>query len=139
MGKKSTLHTCYYVIKVHNYFYGLWQKMLHHFKSPPSNEMMTFYFQIWFYKCYKLIKWVSFIIFNHIPTHIIPNLKVSPPPPQITFVTPKNGLSRVQFFVDQITIIKVKLYKDVSHFPCFVLYSNNFFVQLLCEPLCPIN
>ncbi len=33
----------------------------------------------------------GFIIFNHIPTHIVPNLNVHPPLPQTTLVTQKNG------------------------------------------------
>jgi hypothetical protein len=50
--------------------------------------MMVFYFQIWFYKCYKWVKWVLSIIFNHIPTHIVPNLKV---PLENYPCEPKNG------------------------------------------------
>jgi len=43
--------------------------------------MMVFYFHNFEFdlkKGYRVIKWVPSIIFNHIPTHIVPNLKVTP-------------------------------------------------------------
>jgi hypothetical protein len=45
--------------------------------------MMAYFFQIWFFKCYRLVKWIPCIIFNHMPTHIVPNLKVPPLSPKL--------------------------------------------------------
>jgi hypothetical protein len=43
--KNQWLKYAYYVIKVHNTFHGLQSSILYHLKSPPCNEMMTFYLQ----------------------------------------------------------------------------------------------
>jgi hypothetical protein len=43
-----------------------------------NGGILSFIFQILFFKCYSLIKWVHFKIFNQTSTHIIPNFKVGP-------------------------------------------------------------
>jgi hypothetical protein len=43
--KKNSWHFAFinYRIWVHKYFYGVWLKMFHYFKSPSPNEMKIFY------------------------------------------------------------------------------------------------
>ncbi len=63
---------------------------------------------IWFHKCYKLVKWVLFIIFNHISTHIVPNLKV-PPLPNYPWGTKKmDSLVRLKHFYIIYMLLKLE-------------------------------